>query len=246
MGTLYISIRYVGYGGTLSNIMYDRRSFYRNNQTVKFLKGEMILLHDETPKNIYSIKSGVVELFSTTSEGDHQTIAFQIIGDILPIGWALSKIPKLLFDFNAYTDCELYVISLEDFQTQLAFNIDFTKKMLHRSVGLTSGLMLKIEALEKPHAKQKLLYTFRYLCLLYGTNRWNGFVRIEVPLTQQVLADLTGLTRETTNMEINNLKKLKIITSYQKYYTVDTSKMNDKIDGDYEPEKSLSMLRKKF
>jgi CRP-like cAMP-binding protein len=107
------------------------------------------------------------------------------------------------------------------------------------------GLTMKIEALEKPHAKMKLLYTIRYLCMLYGTNRWNGFVKIEVPLTQQVLADMTGLTRETTNMEINSFRKQKIITSFQKYYTVDTTKINENIDNDYESEKSLNMLPKK-
>jgi CRP-like cAMP-binding protein len=122
--------------------------------------------------------------------------------------------------------------------------MEFTKKMLDRSVSILLGNKLKIDALEKPHADQKLVYTFRYLCMLYGAGRGNGMVRIEVPLTQQDLAELTGLTRETTNAELNKLKRSNVFINYQKYYTVDMIRLNELIHKHYEPDRSLSLLRK--
>jgi CRP-like cAMP-binding protein len=226
--------------------LYDRRSFYRNNPVVRFSKGEVIFLIDEVPKCIYSIKSGVVEESSITADGNRQSIFFEIIGDIFPKSWAFARTNRTLFEYTALTDCELYVISRDEFLTQIAYNIDFAKKMLDRSISVLMGNKLKIDALERPHAEQKLIYTFRYLSLLYGSGRSNGMVRIEVPLTQQDLAELTGLTRETTNMELTRLKQDKVIINYQKFYTVNTVKLNEKIDKPYEPDKSLSLLRKKI
>jgi CRP/FNR family transcriptional regulator len=184
----------------------------------------------------------VVEESNLTSDGDQQSIAFEIIGDIIPKSWAFSKTAKTLFDYTAFTDCELYVISKEDFQSQIAYNLDFTKKMLDRMVVSLMGAKLKLDALEKPHAIQKLMYTFLYLCYQYGTKIGAGVVMIQVPLTQQDLADTTGLTRETTNLELRKLKKAKIITSDQKYYLVDIERLNSQLDDDYEPGSSLNMF----
>lgn len=227
---------------TSNNSNGDRRSFYRHNPIVKFSKGETIFLQGETPKNLYGIKSGVVEESNLTSDGNQQSIAFEIVGDIIPKSWAFSKTAKPLFDYTAFTDCELYVISKEDFLSQVAYNFDFTKKMLDRMVVSLMGARLKLDALEKPHASLKLSYTFLYLCYQYGTNVGTGIVMVQVPLTQQDLADFTGLTRETTNLELSKLKKGKVVVSDQKYYLVDIEKLNSKLDDDYEPGSSLNMF----
>lgn len=225
-------------------MVIDRRSFYRNNPVMKFSKGETIFLIDEVPKCVYSVKSGVVEESSIAADGSRQSIFFEIIGDIFPKSWAFARTPTTLFEYTAFTDCELYVISRDDFLTQMAYNIDFTKKMLDRSISVLLGNKLKIDALERPHAEQKLVYTFRYLCLLYGAGRGNGLVRIEVPLTQQDLAELTGLTRETTNAELSKLKQNRIFINYQKHYTIDMVRLNELISRVYKPDRSLSLLRK--
>lgn len=232
-------------GSTISNNSAgDRRSFYRHNPIVKFSKGETIFLQGETPKNLYSIKSGVVEESNLTSDGNQQSIAFEIVGDIIPKSWAFSKTPKTLFNYTAFTDCEFYKISKEDFQSQIAYNLDFTRKVLDRTVVLLMGAKLKLDALEKPHASQKLLYTLLYLSYQYGTRIGSDNIMIQVPLTQQNIADFTGMTRETTNLELKKLKKEKIVISDQKYYFVDIEKLNNRIDDHYESGASMNMLPK--
>lgn len=223
--------------------MNEQTSFYRNNPTIKFSKSQVIFLCDETPNNLYCVKSGVVEECNYSSDGNRQSIVFEIIGDVFPKCVAFAKTSKTLFEYRALTDCELYIIKYDDFQSQLAYNIKFAKKMMDRLAIAFVGSSLRIDALEKPHAEIKIIYMFRYFCLLYGSSRWNGFVRIEVPLTQLDLAELTGLTRETVNIEIHKLTKMKIISCSHRYYTVDTTNLNKLIDNDYKPEMSLNLLK---
>jgi CRP/FNR family transcriptional regulator len=225
-----------------SDLSNNRRSFYRHNPTVKFSKGETIFLQGVIPKNLYIVKTGAVEESNLTHSGNKQSIAFEIIGDIIPKSWAFSKTTKTLFDYTAFTDCELYIISKEDFCLQIAYNLDFTKQLLDRTIVSLMGARLKLDALEKPHAGQKLMYTLLYLCYQYGTQIGTGIVMIQVPLTQQDLADFTGLTRETTNLELSKLKKGKVVVSDQKYYLVDVKKLSAKIDDAYEPDSSLNMF----
>jgi len=200
--------------------MDDRRSFYRNCRTIKFAKGEIIFLQNQVPKCVYSIISGVVEESNSTSSGDYRSISFEIVGDILPKCCAFSKTNTTLFIYTAYTDCEMYVIDKEVFKAQLANDINFANKMLSRSTSSLLGARLKIDALEKPNATLRLLYMFRYLCLAYGKKSTDGFIKIQVPLTQQRLADFAGFTRETATLLLHKMKTQKIISSSEKYFYI--------------------------
>lgn len=221
----------------------DRRSFYRNYPTVKFSKGEIILHQDEIPRCVYSVKSGVVEETNITSCGCSQSISFEIIGDIFPKDWAFHKTDRTLFYYNAYTDCELYVINRDDFLTQLVYNIEFTNKMLKRMASTLIGARLQIDSLEKPNANLKLMYMFRYFCLMYGHDLKPNQVELLVPLTQQTIADHIGLTRETASIELNRLKARGIIISCkQKIYVIDTEELAKQIEDEFNPGIYVNML----
>lgn len=224
--------------------MKELRSFFRKYPTVKFAKGEMILQQDEVPTHVYAIKSGVVKLSNLTGEGDDQSITFEIVDDILPVCWAFSKTSKALFYYQAYTDCELYLIDKDAFENQLATDKSFIRAMLDRQISSYIGNMLQVDALEKTRAYTKLLYTFRYFCLRYGRVIKKDLVKIYVPLTQQEIANTTGLTRETTTLELKRLREQKIISVRLKYYTVDTRRLNEQIDDEYDPGITVSMLTK--
>lgn len=217
------------------NDMREKRSFYRNNHVVKYKKGETIFFQYETPRHLYCIKSGIVEETNLTHNGNCQSISFDIVGDIIPKCWAYSRTSQTLFDYTAFTDCELYVIRKESFIHELSENIDFATKMLNRSVRSRIGASLHIDVLGKPTSEMKMLYTIRFFCLLYGTIPENNSVKIQIKLTHQDIAEFTGLTRETTSIELGKLKKSKVISCKQKYYTVDTFRLNERIEDEYNP-----------
>ncbi|MEI6053872.1 MAG: Crp/Fnr family transcriptional regulator [Candidatus Saccharibacteria bacterium] len=222
--------------------MDDRRSFYRNCPTVKFSKGETIFHQGEIPKCIYSVKSGIVEETDLTSTGFCQSVSFEIVGDIFPKGYAFSNSDSTLFYYTAYTDCVLYVINRNDFLHQINTNFEFAKKMLKRNSSLLLGARLQVDSIEKPSAKLKLLHTFKYLCLLYGIKISEDSIKILVPLTQQKIAEHTGLTRETINIELNKFMVKKIIYQKAKQYIVNIKKLNIEIEEESNSHVSVSML----
>lgn len=219
------------------------RSFYRNFPTVKFEKGEIIIHQDETPKYIYGIRKGIVEVYNLTSDGSTRNISFEIADDIIPVCWAFSKSTQALFYYRAHTDCELYMIKKQSFLQRLAESHSFAGAVLDRQMAAYVGTQLQVDALEKPRGYVRLLYVFRYFCLRYGRNTDDEFVKIQIPLTQQDIANFTGLTRETVSIGINRLREEGIISSENKYYAVDTKRLNDKIDDDFNSGIFVSMLR---
>ena len=66
-------------------------------------------------------------------------------------------------------------------------------------------IVLRLKSLEKSSAKQKILQVLYYLSDQHATEETatKPWRRITFPVTQQLLADLTGLTRETVNIVLN-------------------------------------------
>lgn len=211
---------------------------------MKFQKGEVILHQDDVPRCIYAVKKGVILVSNLTSHGDYRAISFELVDGIVPIGWIFSKTTKSLFYYSAHTDCELYAIDKASFLTQLVDNHAFTKSILNRMASSLVGARLRVDALEKPTARSKLLYMFRYMCLRYGTDIGKDTVRIEVPLTQQDVANYAGLTRETTSVELHKLKAEKVIRYEHMWYVVNTDKLNNVIEDEFNPGISIDTVSK--
>jgi CRP/FNR family transcriptional regulator, anaerobic regulatory protein len=222
--------------------MSSLRAFYRQYPVRKLSKGQVFLHQNDVPQKVYAIRNGIIKICNINSNGEEESISFNITDDILPVCWAFSKTTRALFYYQTYTDCELYAIDKDAFTHQLATDREFALAILSKQVDAYIGTQLQIDALSKSRAMTKLLYTFRHLCLRYGRDLKENHTKIQVPMTQQEFANFTGLTRETMTLELNKLKTQKVISWKYKYYTVDTKKMNNLIDDEYNPGLKLSPL----
>ena len=215
--------------------MSSLRTFYDRFPVTKIPKGEVILQQGDTPRHGFAVKRGVIKITNVSSDGNEKIISFKITNDMFPISWLFSKTDSALFYYQAHTDCELYSIDKSVVEKQLKTDSDLTHALLDKQINNFISYSLQIDALVQSKASVKLLYIFRYLSLRFGTRMGSGFMRIQVPLTQSELANLTGLTRETTVLELHKLKQSEIISSRHKYYTVNISKLSSHIDDWYDP-----------
>jgi len=215
--------------------MSTMQSFFDGYTTVKIPKGEVIIQQSQVPDKAYVIKSGIVKVCNFTANGEEKSLSFKVDNDIFPVCWIFDKTETALFYYQAHTDIELYVMSRDEITKRVETNPDFAKVVLDKQIISYVNSELQVEALEQSRAILKLIYTFRHLALTHGTKLEDNLVRIKIPLTQQELANFTGLTRETTIGELNKLKDMGIIYNVQKFYTINTAKADELIDDDYDP-----------
>lgn len=215
--------------------MSSLRTFYDRFPVAKIPKGEVILQQGEAPLHGFAVKRGVIKITNVSSDGSEKIISFKITNDMFPMSWLFSKTDNALFYYQAHTDCELYSIDKSIVENQLRTDSEFTRALLDKQVNNFISYNLQIDALVQSKASVKLLYMFRHLSLRFGRRMGSGFMRIQVPLTQSELANLTGLTRETTVLELHKLKQSEIISSRHKYYTVNIGKLSSHIDDWYDP-----------
>ena len=210
------------------------KDFYDQYPVRRFQKGEIILVQGEVPKSAYVLKKGVVKSYNLTAQGEEKPISFDVVGEMFPIAWVFTKAKFAQYYYEAFSDCEVYCLLPDEY-------VNFLKKdpavLFETFDGFVSNHInhqMRINALEQSKAAAKVLYTIHFLCLRFGLEIKEHTVRIELPLTQQDLANFMGLTRETTGIELKRLQRQGVLSYRKQNYVVKTNELEELLDEDYD------------
>lgn len=193
--------------------------------TKRIRKHTILYYQGEIPRSAYIVRSGLIKVYSITTTGEERVVALHAAGDLLPIPWLFGETSNTLFYYETVADCELLSISRDTLLDTLQRQPALKDKIFKYLINKYTGLMLRVTALEQSRAAEKIGFTLYYLLFHYGKETAPGKYTIEMKLTQPMIANLVGLARETTAINLNSLKRRGIV-NYQNYtYTVDKSKL---------------------
>ena len=209
------------------------RLFLQKYHTRKFEKGELILVQGETPDCAYVIKKGVVKTYNLTASGEEKPIGFDVQGDVFPLAWTFGQVSRVTYYYEAFTRCELYCVPRADYMAYIMKDAKRLLAVTENFVAKHVRYQLRVNALEQSKAAAKILNTIHFLCLSFGSDVKKNIVKIQIPLTQQDLANFMGLTRETTGIELKKLQRTGVLTYKHQNYIVRTDKLNDLLDEEY-------------
>lgn len=208
--------------------------FLQKYHVRKYQKGELILVQGEAPPCGYIIRKGVVKTYNLTAQGEEKPITFNIQSEVFPLGWVFSQVKGAPYYYEAFTSCELYCVPRADYLEFIQQSTPRLMSVFDNFVAQYLNSQLRINALEQSKAAAKILYTIHYLCLRFGEDIKKDVVRIQIPLTQQDLANFTGLTRETTGIELKKLQRSGLLSYKRQNYFVRTDKLNNLLDEEYD------------
>jgi CRP-like cAMP-binding protein len=180
-------------------------------------KKQIVLYQGEASPYIYVVNGGLVKASVTHENGGTSIIAIFGPGDYFPHAVDPNEAPVSLFYYETMEDSQLDAYTMEEFNDYLASVPSFPQDAARRYI----GALLHINALAQFTACEKLLHTLQYLITRFGEpTSSRSFVKISIQLTQQDIADLCNLSRETANLELNKLKNDEVIMINKKFYTV--------------------------
>jgi CRP-like cAMP-binding protein len=213
----------------------SRLQIFLNTYKVEsFKKGNVILGQDVEPTTAYIIKKGIIKTYNITLKGEEKPIGFNVAGDIIPLSWVFNKTTRSLYFYEALNNCQLYVVPKDDLLAFVQSDAGVMSQILDRVVMRTMIHTTHINALEQSKAPDKLLHTIHLMALYFGRDLKTDVVEIPLPITQQDIANFTGLTRETISTELKKLIDHRIISIRSRRYVVKTDKLNELLDDEYD------------
>jgi CRP-like cAMP-binding protein len=162
------------------------------------------------------LESGLVKVYGITTGGDQRTVTLMSAGDIFPVECVFDKSRVSLYYYEALTDCSVLSLPKSDFKAALANNAELKEQVFQSYMAHYTSATMHIYALEHSHAHEKLVYILQYLVARFGEKQTDGLTKIELRLSHQDIAEMVGLTRETTAVELHRLKDKGLI-DYQRF-----------------------------
>lgn len=211
--------------------MSSFRQFISNHPSKVFKKGEIILLKDDTPKDMHVIESGLVKVYTITDNGDERLVTFSRDEEDFPVGFSLGIAERSQYFYEAFTNCIIRLVPRNEYLRYLASDIEAMQKRLARLTIMLMSTYSRISALEQTRASDKIAQTLLYMADQFGVMLRPYSTQLKLSVTQQEIANSLGLTRETTNIELKKLEIKQLITHTRKTYILYTERLRKYLDG---------------
>jgi CRP-like cAMP-binding protein len=192
-----------------------------SKSTKRTIKKRTILLYQgEIPRQGYIVQKGVIKVYRLSRSGDEQIIGFRMPGDIFPETWLFEKTSSALYYYEAMEDCEVLTAERSVIREHIRDNPEIERSLLDYFINSHTSQLLQITALEQSRAADKLLLMLYYLLFHYARQTTPGEYELRFHLTHTTLGNLTGLTRETTSVELGKLRRKGVISYSGASFTI--------------------------
>ncbi len=171
----------------------------------RFKKNEVILHEEDTNKLMYIILSGKVKAVQITEDGKEILLAIhqagEFFGEMSFIDGKTSPAAIVAAD-----DCVINIISRDEFYSTIITH----KKVLYNLLLILCSRLReaweKIQLLNLKNASDRLKILFYTLSNKYGEKTSEG-ITLNIKLTHQEMADMSGMARETVTRVLDKWNK---------------------------------------
>jgi CRP/FNR family cyclic AMP-dependent transcriptional regulator len=182
-----------------------------NAKVRHYPKGQIILYEGENPTDAFVVKEGAVKIYDIDEDGNEKILHIIRANGLFPIIFLFGTAGQTNTFYTTVTDSELYVFSRADFDARLASDPTLVLYCLRWFADEVQEMLRRMSSLEKTSTRAKLMATLAYLSRQHTDPAKGSWKRVQFPVSHQLLADMIGVTRESTTMVMKDMQKEKIV-----------------------------------
>jgi CRP-like cAMP-binding protein len=215
------------YSRNIEKLFADSRSkTYPKNQLIHY-QGDPLI-------QIYLVKSGFVKAYTILDSGDTRTILLLGPGDIFPLAFSATMNwddYKIRYFYQSMTDAELMVLPAAVLVKHVEEDRATMSTYLAYLAASNEAIMNQLEIMKNKKAIDKMSMLLPYLISKSGKKIGADTYELQLKLSHQEVADLSGVTRETTTTLIKQLEKTKILQQHGGLWRINTKNLEKAIGG---------------
>lgn len=206
-------------------------AFFSNYPLVTFEPGERFKRPNEKAYLVRYLKSGFLRAHAYTESGKDISLVYLAPEDYQRIVIGFSEKLDDLY-ITALTKVELWRVPKKDFVAFLRENPDASIELVEGLFNMIAIFGRQDGILKCGGSPERIAHFLIDLATKFSHKTASNEYVVAFPLTHQMIADYTGLTRETVSIQLAKLKKDKIIdyiNGYVHIYTLDP--LRKRIEG---------------
>lgn len=183
---------------------------FARGKTVHYNKGQIIISScDRNPPGVDLITQGFVRVYSTDNRQKSQSHIIYKPGEIYPLIWALNGLQKNYF-YQALNSVTVLRLSRKIFLEQLTHQPKIALKLIDILANRLDLYKSRVNNLIISKSSSKIVARLLFFADRFGTQAGSDIL-INVPLTQESIAESIAIARETVNRELQRLESKGII-----------------------------------
>lgn len=182
-------------------------------------ESQLLFMDGESADYIFFIHSGAIQMTKNTANGKELTLGVCGSGDLIGVTGLFND--HVIYDATANTieASEISSIPRLNLEKLLIQNGSFCVEFMRWMATVHRRTQSKFRDLLLNGKTGALYSTLIRMCNTYGKETKSGIL-IDLPLTNRDLAQYIGLTRETVNRMLSELKKLDVVELKSNGYIV--------------------------
>lgn len=205
--------------------LLQREDVLRQMRSYRYDAGRSIFEVGQPATSLFLIQSGLVKVSYLSPDGDNKILNVIDEGDIFGELF-LGDYPYRIGSAVAMTESRIYHLSQDMLYNLISTYPQFGMNFIKHLVDSQRRTVAQVHALQRTDAKSRLLGTLLYLSRKMCCHNGHQFV-LNPAITQQDLADMTGLNRSTVSTLINRLRKNNILGGEGRELLVDVDGIKD-------------------
>jgi CRP-like cAMP-binding protein len=177
--------------------------FFKEYPKQAFSKGQIMVHAGEEPAGVWYVVDGRVNQYDIAASGNEVVVNVFKRGAFFPMSWAINKTPNQYF-FKAGTKVVAHLAPADDAAAFLSREPDVLFDLLARVYRGTDGLLRRVAHIMGGDARSRLIFEIIIATHRFGTK--DADEAWHMPLKEGELARQSGLSRETVNRVIRDLK----------------------------------------
>ena len=190
----------------------DRGSLAAALSRHRYRRGDIIFQKDDPGHALYIVERGSVRIYVPSSQGSDLILAVMGAGDFFGDLSLLDGRPRSA-SAAATTETMLLALERADFIAMITSRPQAAMAVLEavaRRLRETDEMASDLAFLDVAGRLAKKLLE---LAAAHGVQRASSGVLIDLPVTQEELANMIGVTRESVNRNLSDFKKMGLITN---------------------------------
>lgn len=184
--------------------------FYKQFAIRSYKKGEMLIRADDDPQGIFCLTKGYVRQYTISATGSELSLHILKPISYFPMVWAINGTPNIYY-FEALTPVEVGRAPRDQVVNFIKDKPTIIFELLSELIGDYAESLLRIEHLVFSDAYRRVISILLYIAKHFGEKNNNGII-VHHRFTQQDIATLVGVARETAGLELTRLEKKGLIT----------------------------------
>jgi len=182
-------------------------SLVDNVRSKHYPKGQIILYQGDTPTEVLVLRTGVIKLYDIDDQGNEKILHLVKPHAIVPFAFFSGGDRPIQWFYTALTDCDVCVLPLDEILDRLSHDAELTGYLMNWFSLEVHELLVRLSSLGKTNSHDKLKAALRFLGTFHSIRRRSGWRRVMFPVNHQLLADMTGITRESTAMAMKDFQQ---------------------------------------